>query len=64
MAERDCGGGDGLQSSDTPGVSSVTDVEISQTVVTLVQFLVSEGYHPHRPQGLYVYEVEVGDDVQ
>lgn len=64
MGERDCGEGDGLQSSDIPGVSSVTDVEISQTVSTLVQFRVNEGYYSHRPQRLHVHKVEVGNDVQ
>lgn len=42
----------------------MTDVEILQTVVKLEQFRVNKGHRPHRPQRLYVYKVEVGDDMQ
>jgi len=60
----DCDEGDELRSFDTPDVSSVTDVEISLTVVMLGWFLINVGHYPHRLQRLYVYKVEVGNDMQ
>jgi hypothetical protein len=50
VAVRDCDEGDELQSSDTLGVSSATDVEISLTVMMLGRFLVNGGHYPHRLQ--------------
>ena len=64
MAERGCDEGDELQNFDTLDVSSMTDVEISLTIVTLGWFLMNEGHYPHRLQRLYVYKVEVGNNVQ
>ena len=64
MVERDCGEADELQSFDTLDASSVTDVAISWTIVTLGKLLMNERRYSHRLQRLYVYEVEVGDDMQ
>lgn len=64
MGGHDCDEGDELRSFDTPGVSSVTDVEILLTIVMLEWFLVNVGQYPHRLQRLYVYKVKVGNDVQ